>query len=194
MRRLLVLLMSSLVLCACVIPVQHAQLVKPGKVKVAEGALTVSLGTAWNRLYGNASEERWTQNGSLLDEITFVAGLRDGTAITGQSLNGNGRAPTFTADMSPDELVAMVESYYRISVPAQVFHTTAVAPTTFLGTGAVQFDYEYVGPDGLRRRGRCVIGIQASKLYMISLDGAALHYFDAALPEFQAIVASASIP
>ena len=43
------------------------------------------------------------------------------------------------------------------------------------------------------RRGCAAIIVLDGKLYLIALSAAALHYFDAALPEFQAIVASASI-
>jgi len=47
--------------------------------------------------------------------------------------------------------------------------------------------------DNVRRRGRSMIAVSGGKLYVMSLDGAALHYFDAELPEFEAMVASASI-
>jgi hypothetical protein len=68
-----------------------------------------------------------------------------------------------------------------------------VKPVTFLGTTGMQLDYEFVSTDEVKRRGRSVLAVVEGKLYLMSLDGAALHYFDAALPEFEALVASAQI-
>ena len=65
-------------------------------------------------------------------------------------------------------------------------------PGTFLGTTGIQFNYNYVGADEVKRRGCSVLAVVNSKLYLMSLDGAALHYFDAALPAFEALAGSAT--
>ena len=193
MRRGLVLALSSLVICGCV---TGYRLVEPGRVRVVGGALAVRPNTAWNKEPRGPDtipgEERWTENGPLLDSITFIAALPDGAAIARQRSRDDRQVPKFYINMSPEDLVTMLESYYRIRLEAQVFKTTGVRPTTFLGGQAIQVDYEYTAADQLRRRGRSVIAVKNEKLYLIALDGAALHYFDAALPDFQAIVASAS--
>ena len=87
----------------------------------------------------------------------------------------------------------MVEIYYRIKAGATVFETTSVKPRAFLGTTGIQFSYNYVGADEVKRRGCSVLAIINNKLYVMSLDGAALHYFDAALPAFDELAASAKI-
>jgi hypothetical protein len=87
----------------------------------------------------------------------------------------------------------MVESYYRIKAGATTFETTSVAPTKLLGSQAIEFNFNYIGADEVKRRGRSLLTILEGKLYFISLDGASIHYFDAALPEFQRIVASAQM-
>lgn len=65
-------------------------------------------------------------------------------------------------------------------------------PTTFPGKPGVQFDYAFVGLDKVKRRGRSVLAVVDGKLYLMSLDGAALHYFESALPEFEAMTATAA--
>ena len=64
---------------------------------------------------------------------------------------------------------------------------------TFLGHSGAWFDYEFVMDDELGRRARTVMAVVDSSLYMINLNASALHYFDAALPEFDAIARSARI-
>lgn len=54
------------------------------------------------------------------------------------------------------------------------------------GDNGVQFDYRFVAPDEVKRRGRAVMAIRGGKLYLMNLNLAAVHYFDKALPEFEA--------
>jgi hypothetical protein len=45
--------------------------------------------------------------------------------------------------------------------------------------------------DEVWRRGRVVGAVIGGRLYLVLLDGARMHYFDAALPDFEAVVNSA---
>lgn len=195
MNRLLPLLLAgSLLLSGCV---ASYTLVKPEPVRVAQGSMQVTPSIAWNKVpkgpYDIPREENWTQNGPILDSIGFIGALPAGEAIAKQRPKDDRKVPVFHATMSPQDLVSMVESYYRIRAGATVFETVSVKPITFLGTSGIQFSYNYVGGDEVRRRGRSVVAIVNKKLYLMSLDGAAVHYFDAALPAFEALTASATI-
>jgi len=53
-------------------------------------------------------------------------------------------------------------------------------------------DYTFVNEDNVKRRGRTMIAIVGGKLYVMSLNATELHYFDAALPDFQTMAASAT--
>lgn len=193
MRSLIVLVAAGALLSGCVV---GYQLVPPAPVSVAKGTLKVQPSVAWNRAPHSAldipQEESWTQNGPLLDAITFVGALKPGESIAKQRPKDDRKVPVFRADMTPQDLVSMVESLYRIKARATVFETTGVKPVTFLGAQGVQFDYNYVGGDEVRRRGRTVMAVVEGQLFLMSLDGAAVHYFDAALPEFEALTASAA--
>ncbi len=195
MTRLLTLLLASILLLqGCV---AGYTLVKPEPVKVARGALLVTPTIAWNKVpkgpFDIPGEENWTQNGPILDSIGFIGALPDGQAIARQRPKDDRKVPVFRATMTPQDLVSMVESYYRIKAGATVFDTVSVKPTTFLGTTGIRFNYSYVGADEVKRRGCSVLAIVDKKLYLMSLDGAALHYFDSALPAFEALAASATI-
>ena len=173
-------------------------LVSPNStVAVSKGSMKVRPAASWNKQstsYGTiAQEENWTRNGPLLDNITFIGGLKDGEAIAKQKAKDDRKVPVFHASMNPQDLVSMVEAYYRIKMNVTVFETTGVTPATLGGKPAIQYDYNYVAGDDVKRRGRSMLAINDGRLYMMSLDGTASHYFDAALPEFEEIVKSAVI-
>lgn len=193
MSRLIVLLALVLTASGCA---TGYSLVSPGSASVASGALRVQPAHAWNRAPKTASDvagqERWTQNGPVLDSIVFLTGLKDGSAMIRQALKETRKVPVFRSNMTPDDFVAMLESYYRIAAGATVFEVEGVKPTTFVGTQGMQVDFDYVGPDEVKRRGRSVLAIADSKLYMMSLEAAAMHYFDAAAGDFDSLVASAA--
>lgn len=194
MRRLLVVMLCVAWLAGCA---SGYTLVPAAPVSVAKGSMKVKPPRAWNRApknnYDVPTQENWTQNGPLLDGITFIGGIASGQAIARQKPKDDRQVPVFRSDMTPQDLVSMVESYYRIRGGATVFESTGVKPMTFLGKQAIQFDYNYVGGDEVKRLGRTVIAVVDGKLFMASLDGAAIHYFAAALPDFEALVASAAV-
>jgi hypothetical protein len=196
MRRLMLLLATIVALTGCA--TMGFQLVSPGQVSVANNSMKVRPSISWNKspagLYDIPQEESWTENGPLLDGVTFIGALPSGQAIAKQKPKDDRKVPVFRADMTPQDLTSMVESYYRIKLDAKIFDSTSVKPAIFLGKPGVQFDYKFIGSDEVKRLGRSVFAVIDGKLYLMSLDGAAVHYFNAALPEFETIVASASLP
>jgi len=172
-------------------------LVTAAPAAVARNSIKVSPATAWNKApkgpFDIAWEENWTANGALLDRVTFIGGLPDGQAIARQRPKADRQVPVFRATMSPQDLVAMVETYHRIKDGATVFEAQGVEPVTFVGAPGLRFDYTYIGTDEVKRRGRTILAVSGSKLYMMALDGAAIHYFDTALVDFSAMAASARL-
>ena len=170
-------------------------LVPPAPIGVARNTIHATPGTAWNKAprtpLDTAWEEHWTQNGLLLDQITFFGGVPEGQAIAKQRPKAARQVPVFRATMSPDDLVAMLDSYYRVTVGATVFDTKAVVPVTFVGRPALQIDFVFVAGDELRRRGRAIVAIDKGRLYLMALSASDIHYFDAALPEYTKIAAAA---
>lgn len=172
-------------------------LITAAPVAVARNTIHVTPGTTWNKAPRTpldvAWEENWTQNGPRLDAITFIGGLPDGQAVAKQRRKSNAQVPVFHATMSPQDLTSMIESYHRLRAGATVFETKGVVPITFVGKPGFAFDYAFVGQDQVKRFGRSVVAIDGGKLYMMTLDATALHYFNVARPEFDAMTASATL-
>jgi hypothetical protein len=175
----------------------YYSLVQPRNVTVARGSMVVTPGVRWNRVprgfYDISREENWTLNGPLLDNLSFIGGLEHDKRIVRQRRKADRKVPNFRADMSPPEIAAMIESYYRIRAGATNFTMTNLSPRTFLGRPGFQFDYAHLGGDEVERRGRAVGAIIDGRFYLALFDAAKMHYFDAGLPEFERIVSTAQL-
>ena len=168
------------------------------RTKVGNGNMTVVPPRPWNRhraiLFDDVpAVEDWTLNGPYLDGVTFITGLKSGHFMVRQRRTTDQQVPKFRSDMTPPEIAAMLESLYRVRGGAVDFHTLSIQPRSFLGTNGFQFDYEHLDDDELWRKGRAVGAVVNGQLYLIMFDAARSHYYDAALPDFEAIVASAQL-
>jgi hypothetical protein len=171
-------------------------LVRVKPTRVGDGSLVVTPPREWNRQWSRLfvdvrDVEDWTQNGPVLDTISFVSGLKGNSALVRQYRTTDRQVPRFQSTMAPQEVAAMLESLFRVRLGTVEFRTTALAPRDFLGTRGFQFDFEHLDGDELWRRGRAVGAIVDGKLYLVMLDSARSHYFAAAERDFEAIVASA---
>lgn len=191
MKTLLVAI-AALLLAACV---PTYQLVKPGLRGVGDGGLSVTPVSAWNTLPGipeQAWDEIWTRNGPLLETVTFVSGLPEGKALVKQRRKADAQVTMFRADMTPDDLVSMVEGAYRVG-GITVFAVDSVEPAAFLGGTGLRMRYHYAPGDGIGKLGSCVLRVIDKKLYLMRLDGVSSHYFAAAQTEFDQMVAGAQV-
>ena len=173
-------------------------LVRARPVSVGDGSMVVTPPRAWNRhrpiFFEDIRQvEDWTQNGPLLDGMSFVTGLQNGKSLIRQRHSASQQVPLFRSNMTPPEIAAMIESLYRVRGGSVDFRTLALKPRPFLGQNGFELDYEHLDDDELWRSGRAVGAVINGKLYMILLDAAKSHYFDAALPDFEAVVASARL-
>ncbi|HEX8442477.1 MAG TPA: hypothetical protein VF631_02395 [Allosphingosinicella sp.] len=200
MKRLLAPVLALSALSACAGGgggLGYYSLVEPKPRVVAASSMTVVPGMRWNRVprsvYDISREENWTLNGPLLDSLSFIGGVENGKRIVVQRRKADRKVPDFRADMSPPEIAAMIESFYRIRAGASTFDMDNLAPRQFLGQPGFQFDYRYLGGNELERRGRAVGAIINGRFYLALFDAARMHYFDAGIPEFERIVSSAQL-
>lgn len=173
-------------------------LVSVRRVQVGDGSLSVTPPRSWNRhrpiLFEDVrAVEDWTLNGPLLDGMSFVTGLKSGKSLIRQRRRASQQVPAFRYNMTPPEIAAMIESLYRVRGGAVDFRTLLLQPRPFLRSNGFQLDYEHLDEDELWRRGRAVGAVINGQLYLILFDAAKSHYYDAALPDFEAIVASAEL-
>jgi hypothetical protein len=138
-------------------------------------------------------EEVWTQNGPLLDTVAFLGGLPEGKSVVVQKKKAERQVPLFRANMSPEDLASMVEASYRVK-GVTVFNVDSVDPVEFLGGPGIRVRFNYAPSDGITKKGDAVLRVIDSKLYVMKLEGVSSHYFDAAVPEFDLLVATAALP
>jgi len=173
-------------------------LVRVHRIYVGDRSLSVSAPRPWNRhrpiMFEDVRDvEDWTLNGPMLDGMSFVTGLQSGKSLIRQRRTTTQQVPKFRSDMTPPEIAAMIESLYRVRGGAVDFRTLSLKPRPFLGANGFQLDYEHLDEDELWRRGRVVGAVVNGELYMVLLDAAKLHYWDATLPDFEAVVNSARL-
>ena len=174
------------------------RLAQPAAHNVARGSMEVTSTIPWNRAYNGyrdiSEEENWTLNGPLLDNLTFIGGLRDNRPIVRFQRRSDWRqVPNFRSTMTADEIVSMIETYFRVRGGDVRFDTTALQPRSFLGHPGFQFDYTRLGTDEVERRGRAAAAVIDARLYLILFDAARMHYFQAGLPEAERIIDSARL-
>lgn len=183
----------TLALAACV---PGYTLVSPGAKAVAQSPLMVQPAQAWNKAprgYGQTQwDEVWTKNGPLLDTVSFIAGVPDGQAILMQRKKDPRQVPPFRADMTPQDLVSMMETSYRVR-GVTVFEVESVDPVPFLGGQGVRVSFHFAPDESISKKGVCVMRVVDEKLYAMTLEGVSSHYFKAAAPEFDSLLASAAL-
>ena len=174
-------------------------LIRARTVAVGDGSVVVTPTREWNGVSTAWSiddiraVEDWTLNGSSLDSLSFVTGLKGGRYIIRQSKRSAQQVPKFRSDMTAPEVTAMLESFYRVKAGTVDFKTTGLIPRQFMGYPGFQFDFDHLDTDEVWRRGRAVGAVIGGRLYLVLLDGARSHYFNAALPDFEAVANSARL-
>jgi hypothetical protein len=174
------------------------RLVEPEPRPVARRRMEVTPSMRWNRaphgVQEISREENWTLNGPHLDNLTFIGGVKSGEPLVRYQRRRDWRqVPNFRADMSPTDIIGIVDTFYRVRGGSVSFETKAVQPRAFLGRQGFQFDYERLGGDEVRRLGRGAAVVIGDRLYMILFDAAAMHYFPAGVAEAERIISSARL-
>ena len=174
------------------------RLVRVGSTSVGNGSVVVTPPRPWNeqrRMFFDSLRwvEDWTLNGPLLDSIMFVTALPDREYLVRQRRSEERQVPRFRSDMLAPEIASMLESAFRVRGGAIEFQTLGLQPRQFLGHPGFQFDFEHLDTDEVWRRGRAVGAVINGRLYLIMFDAARTHYFENALPDFEAIATSARL-
>lgn len=166
-------------------------------IAVAKSSMTVRPGEPWNRSIDRPSKrgETWTLDGAALNDLSFYAGVPAGEAIFRERDKRDEPLPRVAAGMLPTDIVAAVEGSYRILLRTPLFEVEEVAPATLGGHKGVRFTYRYtVQDDEVRRRGEARAAIVGGKLYLVTFDAPAIHYFDARIGAARAVMDSVVIP
>jgi hypothetical protein len=172
-------------------------LITPGTtVSVAKSPLTVTADREWNRLgrRGRLTAERWTIDGLLLNELVFYGGIANDMSLYGKLRKTDPPVPVFKATMLITDIPAMFESTYRLAAGVTIMSIDRMEPVKFAGNQGIRFTYDCtLKDDDVPRKGEVYAAIVDGRLYMITFEAPALHFFDAAIASARAVVASATI-
>ncbi len=184
-------LVFAVVLAGC------ASVVKVEGDQVVNNRLSIKLPEAWNKLaYPGQPFEVWTQEGSSLDQLRFWAGVPVGKTIAtlpSPPLGQNAaRVPTFTANMSPDQLVSLFEIMYA-SDGSQV-KITRIEPGRFAGESGVRFEFTITQKrTDLVLRGVGWAAVRNGELFAATYHAPGLAFFPRLMPRAEAVVKTAMI-
>jgi hypothetical protein len=193
MRLRLVLLV---VLCAMpAAAVASNKLIAAGRtVAVAKSSLTVTPDREWNSIFSPPGpNEVWTIDGDELNELMFFGGIASGRLLDGDKLKKRGRPrPLFNATMLITDVPALLENTYRAVGGITVMAIDRIEPTIFAGHRGIRFTYGFTNPDEVQRKGEGYAAIVDGRLYMITFEAPAIHFFAAGIAAARAVIASAA--
>lgn len=163
---------------------------------IAKSTLLVTPDTDWNRLGSRIGRyaESWTLDGLSLNDVTFYAGIGEGETLFREVNKKESPLPRFSATMLPTDIAQIFEGSYRIANKTSLFSIDSIEPATFAGAQGVRFTYSFtVQGEEVRRHGEATGAIISGRLYLITYEGPALHYFARDIDRFRAIVAQARV-
>ncbi len=188
----------ALMLLASPVPAWAGYKLMPAGTAEAVGKLGLSVtpDSDWNRLWSKIGRnaESWTFDGLSLNDLSFYAGIEDGRTLFREIDKKNRPLPKFAASMLPTDIVAMFEGSYRVAAGTSLFTIGTVEPVSFAGHPGVHFTYSFTQQDEeVKRNGEGTGAIIGGKLYLITFEAPALHYFDRDLAHYHAVIASARV-
>lgn len=170
-------------------------LIIPGKKSVvARSSLAVTPAAEWNKMGARPgrNSETWTLDGDGLNDVTFYGGVAEGKTLFKEVDKSNRPLPRVSSTMLVTDIPALFENSYRIALNTPLMTIDTVEPVTFAGERGVRFTYTFTQQnEEVRRRGEARAAMVKGKLYMITYEAPALHYFDRSLAAARQLADSA---
>lgn len=173
-------------------------LVPPGRaIVVAKAAMSVTPDRAWNRNGGMGPGKRaesWTLDGPMLNDLTFYGGIGDGETLFREVDKSEAPLSRFAAGMSAPEVAELLERSYRVATGTTLFTLDALAPAPLAGEAGFVMRYRFTLPgDDVARRGEARGVVVGGRLYLLTYEAPAIHYFERDLAAFRAVADSARL-
>lgn len=188
---------AALLLGSFAAPALAHKLIEPGvAAKVADGAFNATSGTVWNRLQQSEGkyQEVWTIDGHKLNRLAFYGGVPFGQPLLKERDKKKDPLPKVTDTMLLPDVPGLLERTYRTQYGIPIFTLGTQEPAMVGGKQGIHFEYTYVSPeDEVERRGDAYAAIEGGKLFLVTYEAPALHYFDRDVAEVKAIIKSLSV-
>ncbi|HEX2764477.1 MAG TPA: hypothetical protein VHM92_11645 [Allosphingosinicella sp.] len=175
-------------------PALANSLVSPGpRGKIARSNMSVSPAGEWNRLSLKAGKnvEVWTLDGPELNKVTFYGGIAVGQPLVREVNKKNAPLPRVSANMLITDIPAILETTYRAQFNASQITIDSQEPTVVSGHKGIAFTYFYVRPDDeVQRKGEAVGAVVGDRLYLVTYEAPAIHFFDKDESKFRQLAAT----
>lgn len=165
-------------------------------VQVARSGLTVTPPGEWNRLGARPgrSAETWTRDGDPLNDLTFYGGIETGKPIIREVSRKDRPLPAFSSTMLLTDVPPLLEQSYRIALDSPLVSIGKSEPATVAGRPGIRFAYRFTRPDeDVERQGEAWAMIDGGRLYMMSYEAPAIHFFDKDAEAARVVMATARI-
>lgn len=165
------------------------------QVQIAGSALAVTPAQDWNKLSyrPGRSAELWTMDGDALNNLTYYAGIEGDRPIFRELDRRNRPLPRFASTMLLTDVPTLLENSYRAGRGVSIFAIDQMEPAQFAGQNGIRFNYNFTDGSEVRRRGEAYGAIVGGRLYLVTFEAPAIHYFDDSLMAFRQVVASARL-
>lgn len=165
--------------------------VKPG-VYAPNSTYEVTVGKTWTA-YPPSRINRsrvLTIDGMLLNQMTFIASIRDGENILGVRRNDKNRlVPQFRSDMGGFEIAELVTDSLTVSGMIDV-ESSNLRPEPFGSLDGIRFDFNGAMSGGLRYGGTAKAAVDDGTLHLIVYYAPSEYYYGLHDDEVQAVMNS----
>jgi hypothetical protein len=163
-------------------------------VPVAHDTLTVMPDRAWNELGWRPGPrcDRWTLDGEALNAVTFCGAIESGRPLFREASKHDRPLPHFSTTMLLTDVPDLVEKSYRIALGASLMTIDSAEPAQLDGERAIRFRYTFTRQDEeVERHGEALATIRGKKLYWMSYEAPAIHYYARDLESWRRLAATA---
>jgi len=193
----LTLVQACLVLALGAMPVAAGNsLVAPGThAKVAHSSLSAKPMAEWNRLsrVDGKNVEVWTIDGDSLNKVSFYGGIASGKPLLREADKKRDPLPKVSATMLMTDIPALLESTYRSLHLVDQMEIGDQTPALLGGHKAIRFSYALTSSgDEVRRNGEAIGALVNGKLFLVTYEAPALHFFDKDIEKYRQLADSLS--
>lgn len=146
---------------------------------VTDGSTAGSIAPPYNEI--------WTADGQRLNAITF--GVVDGEPLVRREQQDE-KLPVFRRDMTPTEIVELVEASLTKLGNAPLVSARDLRPEKFGGADGFRFELSFVGKDNVEREATAAGTVRNGKLYLVVYEGTRLHHYKLRRDQAERIIQS----
>jgi hypothetical protein len=182
-------------IAALATPASSNSLVPPGpRAGIAKSTLSATPNNEWNKLSRNdgRNTEVWTIDGDELDKVTFFGGIDHGKPLLREVDRKHRPLPKVKVNMLITDIPTLLESTYRVRGVNQM--SVDVQEPAMLGTHkGIRFTYSFTRDDEVLRKGEGIGALVGGKLYLVTYEAPALHFFEKDVEKYRTLAATLAL-